>query len=449
MAINGFNLNANYFGCNSSFVNTLFSSNVRSDSTGFSGLTSLLGEYGSIQSGSYGKLLKEYYKKDDSGSSSSNSITDKLDTVQNQKYGASAEIKEDAKELSASAALLTTQGKDSVFQKYKAETSDKEIISSASRSGKSYSSQNSMEVLVKQTAEAQTNTGNSMKSKELSAIGDGTYNFEIKHGNKRQSVSVKVSASDTNETVLKKTAAAINKADIGVSAAVVTKDGNSYLEVSGTETGAALGKASNSFSFTDKYGSTFTDKLGLNKVTQEAQNAVYSVNGGADKESVSNQVKLDENTTAVLEKASEEAVTLTFSQDRDAINSAIKSFAEDYNEMISTLKNKAFGDTKYASLYKQFSNVADINKNALKNIGITVESDGSLSINETKLNNASSSSVEKLFQGKNSFASRVSTVASEVASSAAKYATQTYSNYSKVSQGYNSSYIGGLYNNFF
>ena len=70
-------------------INTLFSSLSSSSSKSTSsstGLESLLSDYSSLKSGSYGKLLKAYYSLDDSSSTSSNSSskdTSKLSSLKN------------------------------------------------------------------------------------------------------------------------------------------------------------------------------------------------------------------------------------------------------------------------------------------------------------------------------------------------------------------------------
>ncbi len=78
---------------------TLFSSlSTSSSSSGSSSVSSLLGDYASIKNGSYAKLLKAYYKKQDAESTSDSSDTDKTLST----------IKSDASDLQSAASALTS-----------------------------------------------------------------------------------------------------------------------------------------------------------------------------------------------------------------------------------------------------------------------------------------------------------------------------------------------------
>ncbi len=108
-----------FFGIDSNYANSLFSSlNTNKNSNGTSGLSNLLSEYSSIQSGSYRKLLNSYYS--DSGNKTNSS---KVNNKNNNDISISKDstkelkaIKEDANSLSESANSLLTKGKKSVFQ---------------------------------------------------------------------------------------------------------------------------------------------------------------------------------------------------------------------------------------------------------------------------------------------------------------------------------------------
>lgn len=108
-----------YFGIDSNYAGTLFSSVNRNQSstTGFSGLTSLLSEYSSIKSGAYAKLAKKYYSED-SGRTDTKSDTNCKDTAISKDSTKTLGAVEDAtdKLKDAADALLAT-GKSSVFQK--------------------------------------------------------------------------------------------------------------------------------------------------------------------------------------------------------------------------------------------------------------------------------------------------------------------------------------------
>ena len=110
-------------GYDSSSISTLFSSLNSSSSSGgssLSSMTSLLGEYNSIQSGSYFKLLRSYYTPKNGTDTTTTTDKDKLQTTDKQM----AEWKSDATELSDAANTLLKKGTDSLFSKVEQKDAD-------------------------------------------------------------------------------------------------------------------------------------------------------------------------------------------------------------------------------------------------------------------------------------------------------------------------------------
>lgn len=101
------NLNTTYFGVSSDNVSTLFGSLSKSST---SSTASMLSDYASIRNGSYGKLIKSYYAKTESGVSGSTDDTTTGTTGLTSQRDA-------AKALKESATDLWEQDKDSVFNK--------------------------------------------------------------------------------------------------------------------------------------------------------------------------------------------------------------------------------------------------------------------------------------------------------------------------------------------
>lgn len=108
-------------GLDSAGIGTLFSS-LSSKSTGvgtFGNTTSMLGDYYSIQSGSYRKLLKSYYQMDNVSASDGDKVT-KDDTKVKNETKQLKEVKQDATDLTSAADTLLERGSKSVFKKTQA-----------------------------------------------------------------------------------------------------------------------------------------------------------------------------------------------------------------------------------------------------------------------------------------------------------------------------------------
>lgn len=132
--------------------------------------------------------------------------------------------------------------------------------------------------------------------------------------------------------------------------------------------------------------------------------------------------------------------------DRDAIYSAVKNFAKEYNALIDSASSDAAGKSTSRTL-SSMMNLTDVFKNQLEKVGITVDSNGKLLVDEEEFKKADMLKVKGLFNGSNSYASNVGGYASTIGSSASSDL-----NYGKTytSSGSYSSFESGLsYNGYF
>lgn len=124
---------------------------------------------------------------------------------------------------------------------------------------------------------------------------------------------------------------------------------------------------------------------------------------------------------------------------KDAILSQAKQMVSGYNSTMSSIKNE---DSSLTRVYRQLmENAATENSESLSNIGITVNKDKTLSIDETKLKNASIDDLEAVLGSKSSFTSRVGSMAENVSKNAISTATnlsRAYGSYGISSSLYNS-----------
>ncbi|MDL2273732.1 hypothetical protein LJC34_04210 [Oscillospiraceae bacterium OttesenSCG-928-G22] len=290
---------------------------------------------------------------------------------------------------------------------------------------KAYGSFKDTTIKVSQLAAGQKNEGASLQSN--AAAQSGYHQFEIETNGTRHQFSVSLSASDTNETMQQKMADAINARNIGVTAAVSKNEinGTSSLAISAGKTGDA---ANAKFSIRDVAGSAVS-KTGVSTVTQQAQNAIYSINGGASRESLTNEVSLGGGVTATLKKASDEAVSISSKKDASTAISKVKDMVDGYNRVLSGVVEN--GDDERG--YRLFSRMLSVSKTymaELGKIGVEFDADGYMSINDTKIKEAGENgSLERFFtenRGKNyGFTNQLSRIADDVNQNAARYVSKS------------------------
>ena len=118
--------------------------------------------------------------------------------------------------------------------------------------------------------------------------------------------------------------------------------------------------------------------------------------------------------------------------DWDKITKAVKSFVEDYNDVV-----KEAGESNTKDVLRNASwmtGMTDKNSNMLAKIGITIGKGNKLELDEDALKQADISSLKTIFTGYNSFVSKISQKATGI-SNAANRASETYTNngtYSKM-----------------
>ena len=144
------------------------------------------------------------------------------------------------------------------------------------------------------------------------------------------------------------------------------------------------------------------------------------------------------NKESVYEKAKASGST-------EEIIANIKGFVSHYNSMVANMKKS--GSRTDDNYQTQFNHLARSSSLELASTGVNRKSDGTLEIDEKKLAEADIETLEQVWGGSTSFASRIALRADSVASYAARSMTaQASSAYSSLFNNYGSK---GNYFNFF
>lgn len=150
--------------------------------------------------------------------------------------------------------------------------------------------------------------------------------------------------------------------------------------------------------------------------------------------------KVDMKTTA-----EDGTVSVSKDYDKAAIYNAVKDFTDKYNDVIKSGK-----DSTSSSVDKQTDNMISLTsvyKNSLSNIGININEDNTLSIDNEKFNKADINAVKNLFNGNQSFAYQVESKAYMIEANANSEANSA-KNYTSTGNyaGYDAYSVGTLLN---
>ena len=272
-------------------------------------------------------------------------------------------------------ALLGT-GTDSLFLKnYAVSEEAREAFDlSCAKDGVSFTLE------VKQLATAQRNEGNELDAEADCELSDGRHYFTLSADNTVVALVVRVTSEDNHKTLLDKVVAAINKADVAVTASVQEQDGKVCLAVESNGTGAPLEEKETVFSFGQSGTETIVDYLGMNQIAVAGQNAIFNFNNAEeDAEHMYNSALIDENDSVEFKKVTDGSITVAFDYNYDRLTDAVEEFVTAYNELKEVAKN-----TSYVTVQKYFSQVASATKefkDVLSGIGISLDTEGVMQFN--------------------------------------------------------------------
>lgn len=279
-----------------------------------------------------------------------------------------------------------------------------------------------VKIQIDQVAAGQTNVGKTLQANEQSSIV-GRQEFSIETNGRTYQFSIDVADGDTNKNVQQKMATAINRQNIGIDAAVDvnSRDGVSTLQLSAQSIGV---NAKGSFSISDVSGGAVAE-TGAANVTRQAQNAIYSINGGAVQTSQSNIVNLGNGVIAALKQASAVPVTVSLGSDVDFAKSQVESFTQNYNKLYGAALDNA-KDPKAGGLAAQMINTSKAYASSLAQIGIGFDSNGYMRIDEAQFKSAGESGkVEQFFtQNRNAgygFINQISRIAEQAQTNTINY----------------------------
>ena len=315
----------------------------------------------------------------------------------------------------------------SAFGSLSATSSDTSAFTATADSGATLGSYS---VSISQLAQAQQIVSSTAFSSSSATVGTGTLQLSL--GSSSFSVTI-----DTTNDTLSGIAAAINSANgnPGIEASVVTGTSGAHLVLTSSLTGAA-----NTITVAETDSGTglsaLTYSSGSTNYTQQAaaQDASFSI-AGIGYTSASNTVTgALSGVTINLAATTSSAATLTVADNTSTIVQNVQAFVSAYNTMQGALAQLGsfdattstagplLGNPVLTGAQSQISaalhSVVDTGSSTystLASIGITSNSDGSLSVNTSKLTAALStnfSAVSNLFSGNTGVATDLNTVIS-------------------------------------
>ena len=313
------------------------------------------------------------------------------------------------------------------------------------------------DIEVSQLAQSQVNRGRFLP-KDSSSLPAENYAFDVRINGQEYEFQFGIYNTDRNLDIQQKLEKLINKAGLGISASIVEEGNRAALEITSTHTGLRSGETSQ-FEVYESSGGLATgsvEYLGLDMISAPAANAHFTLNG-EDKVAVSNHFtvggKFDINIKELT--APGQPIHVGIKRDNDALASHVSSLIDSYNGFIQDAGDINDAKFKGSKLKSEFVGLAQQYLSQAEDIGIRLEGNGSLTIDNEMLKQAVASSASSAaLEPVNRFASALIDKTKDISVDPMKYVDRPVVNYKNPhSRDTNNPYItseysGMMFNNY-
>ena len=397
-----------------------------------------------------------------------------------QKYA--IDLKENARALENITQDLSDSTSGDMTFKKSAVSSNPDVVSAQYVGDSSLADDDeTFDIDVKQLASTQINTGNYLQPRSR-IIQPGDYSFDLSINNVTYEFQFTVDDNETVNNVQNKLARLINRSNIGLTADIKEDNlGNTAINIESETTGISgtdpvifkiepSSLSGSSSSLANNYASGDTksidnnafiakntsliNTLGLDRVSQYPSNAIFDINN-EERASMSNSVTINKSYTLELADTTDKPVTISLKADADSIAESISELVSGYNNLISVTEeegNNRFQGTE--RLYKEITSIARSHRKQLENNGLTINKDGTISVNKEILNEAADNDqLSKVFESLNSFKDSIKSKAENIALNPMDYVNNKIIAYKNPTRTYNdpynlSAYTGMMFNGY-
>lgn len=303
-------------------------------------------------------------------------------------------LKENARELHNAIAQLGGLEQDSMFRKKSAYSTDTEVAEAAYIGSDALTSTSpEFDLEVKELATPQENLGYFLPDL-ATTLSPATYSFDISINDMNYEFQFNINEGDTNRQIMDRLSRLINNADIGIQANVAESDSRYALRLTSDATGVPANKAYH-FRVSDDHtskASGVVGNMGLNCISHPAGNACFLING-EERSSSSNHFTVGKLFDVQIKAVSPEdkPVHIGLKTDTESITDNINQLIGSYNSFIRSAASYLETQSRSRQLVREFSSIASHYGTSLENMGMHLQDDGILSVNDEKLQQAAAS----------------------------------------------------------
>lgn len=307
-------------------------------------------------------------------------------TEENQSFVLS--LKDTALRLAQNAKELYSDQADTAFSYVKSYSENPDTVSSLLISDDMERYPDTFDIKINQLACAQINASTPVPKNKLNASA-GNYSFSINLLDTSYSFQYTIKGGQTNEQILNRLADFINQSKIGLYCHTEeVTDEHLQLFIESNDTGFSDEPL---FNFLDTESPEGEDGLvtyyGLNQIIQDSKSASFLING-AKKESLTNEIVLNQTLQLNLLSANEENVQISYMPDSSKIIPYLNTFRKQYNHLIDIADSYSSNQGLSKKLLDLMKKIRTPFKNQLESCGISFDDGGKMQFDQNLLSEA-------------------------------------------------------------
>ncbi len=331
--------------------------------------------------------------------------------------------------------------------------SSNENIATATYIGSSEQSDSapSYDIEVERLATSQVNMGKFLPANESVGLEPDTYSFDVRIEDLNYEFQFSIKPTDTNRDVQARLSRLITNANIGISAQAVTEaGGSSYLVMESNATGVKSSMP-RIFNISDNHTSRTSgavEYFGLNYVSTLPSNAYFAVNG-EERTSTSNRIALDRIYEVQLTGVSSEegeTASIGLKTDVESLTENINTLVQGYNTFLTAVSEHREDHPKSGRLFNEMSGVARVYARDLTSVGLNLNLDGTLEVDDDTLREtAMSEDAKEAFSPMKNFTNSVLRKSDQVSLDPMNYVNNIVVAYKNPGKNFASPYITSAY----
>lgn len=372
-----------------------------------------------------------------------------LDTSSRETQEYAVSIKENARLLHNTIASLGGLDDGQALAKKTAYSTDADTVSALFvGEAKSETPPPTLEIQVNSLAVSQENMGTYLPGEKVSLPAD-TYSFDVSINDLNYEFQFNINENDTNKDVQERLVRLINNADIGIQARLDEGNARSSIRLTSAATGLPDGK-SELFRITDEKTSKASGAVsyfGLGYISRQPANSSFLLNGES-RSTASNVFTVGKMYELELKAVSapDTAVSIGLKTDVESLADNVSSLIGSYNTFISAAS--AYRQSQGASnrLVKEMGGIAAHFQGSFENMGIRLQTDNTLSVDDRLLKESAASSDGSFsYDTLKGFASALVKKTGQVSLNPMNYVDRTVVAYKNPGHNFASPYITSAY----